>query len=204
MPNVATALAKLPEERLEYVRAARRVGLRYVDDQGRGITRRRVGKGFCYLDERGRPLRSAEALARIRALAIPPAWTDVWICPSPHGHIQATGRDARGRKQYRYHARFRAVRDEAKYERIFDFATALPALRARVERDLAAEGLCRDKLLATVVTLLDLTHLRIGNEEYARLNQSFGLTTLHNRHVVVRGSRLLLHFRGKGGIERRS
>jgi DNA topoisomerase-1 len=201
MANRGTALAVSRDERRDYVRSARRVGLHYVDDQGRGFTRRRVGTGFRYFDEHGRVIRAERTLGRIRALAIPPAWTDVWICPSPNGHIQATGRDARGRKQYRYHARFREVRDQTKYERIFDFAAALPALRARVESDLATPGLGRDKLLATVVCLLDRTHLRIGNEEYARLNKSFGLTTLHDRHARVRGSRLTLQFRAKAGIQ---
>jgi DNA topoisomerase-1 len=203
MSRISTAAARPRDDRHDYLRSARRVGLHYVDDQSVGWTRRRVGQSFRYLDERGRPIRAERSLARIRALAIPPAWTEVWICPSATGHIQATGRDVRGRKQYRYHARFRAVRDQTKYERIFEFAAALPHVRSRAERDLSASGLPREKLIATVVCLLDLTHLRIGNEEYARLNQSFGLTTLENRHARVRGSRLLLHFRGKGGIERK-
>lgn len=145
----------------------------------------------------GAPVRRAATLARIRALAIPPAWSSVWICPSPHGHIQATGRDARGRKQYRYHARFREIREENKYAHVLAFAAALPEIRARVDVHLSLPGLERDKVLATVVRLLEITLIRVGNEEYARDNGSFGLTTLRSRHVDVRGSKLLFRFRGK-------
>jgi DNA topoisomerase I len=177
------------------------VGLRYVRGESPGIGRRRAGARFRYVDAHGRPVRDAQTLARIRALAIPPAWTGVWICPSPDGHIQATGRDARGRKQYRYHARWRAVRDETKYGRALAFMRALPAIRKRVDADLALPGLPRDKVLAAVVRLLERTFVRVGNEEYARQNGSFGLTTLRNRHVRVSGDRVRLRFRGKSGKE---
>jgi len=179
---------------------ARRAGLRYVSDAGPGITRVRAGKGFVYRDPRGRVIREARTLARIRSLVIPPAWTGVWICPSPHGHIQATGRDARGRKQYRYHPRWTAVRDGAKYDRLEAFGRALPALRRSVQRDLQAPPLSRQRVLATVVRLLETTCIRIGNEEYARSNGSYGLTTLRDRHVEIRGSTLRFRFRGKSGI----
>ena len=179
--------------------AARAAGLRYVTDTGPGIRRLRAGRGFRYVDPEGRPIHDPAVLRRIRRLAIPPAWHDVWICPLPNGHIQATGRDARGRKQYRYHPQWVAVRDENKYARLLAFAAALPRLRARVEADLALADLPRAKVLATLVRLLDLTAIRIGNPEYARENASFGLTTLHSDHVEVRGARLRLRFRGKSG-----
>jgi DNA topoisomerase I len=181
--------------------SAKRAGLTYVTEGRPGIIRRRVGRGFVYLDAEGRRIRDRQTRARIRALAIPPAWREVWICASPHGHIQAIGRDARGRKQYRYHARWRETRDEAKYERMLAFARALPRIRARVRADLARPGLPRAKVLATVVRLLETTLIRIGNEEYARANGSFGLTTLRARHVAVRGTSVRFHFRGKGGKE---
>ncbi len=174
-------------------------GLRYTSDAQPGIRRRRQGDRFIYLTPSGEPLRDEATLARIRALAIPPAWTDVWICPSPRGHLQATGRDAKGRKQYRYHPRWRAVRDETKYERLIAFGEALPRIRKRVEHDLALPGLPREKVLATVVRLLEATHIRIGNEEYAKQNRSFGLTTLRNRHVAVAGAEVHFAFRGKSG-----
>ena len=171
-----------------------------MSDAVPGIARLRSGRGFRYrLQADGRPVREADALARIRALAIPPAWTSVWICPAANGHIQAVGRDARGRKQYRYHARWRAIRDEAKYARLRDFGRILPRMRQQVRRDLAAPGLPRRKVLATVVRLLESTLIRVGNEEYARQNHSYGLTTLRARHVRVRGARLRFEFRGKGG-----
>ena len=179
--------------------SARAAGLRYVDDSRPGLRRRRSGKTFVVLDAQGRRVRDLETLRRVRHLAIPPAWTEVWICPSPDGHLQATGRDARRRKQYRYHPRWRAVRDETKYARLLGFARALPALRARVDDDLGRPGLPREKVLATVVRLLETTFIRVGNEEYARHNKSFGLTTLRDDHVDVRGSTLRFHFRGKGG-----
>jgi DNA topoisomerase-1 len=180
---------------------ARAAGLRYVSDAAPGIVRRRRGKAFHYRDADGGPVRDRRTLGRIRALAIPPAWREVWICSADDGHLQATGRDARHRKQYRYHRRWRAVRDETKYGRLIPFAAALPRIRRRVARDLARPGLPREKVLATVVRLLETTRARIGNEEYARENESFGLTTLRERQVRVRGSRLRFRFRGKSGVE---
>jgi len=179
---------------------ARAAGLRYVSGDQPGISRKRTSKGFRYVDAGGKPVRDPDTLARIRALAIPPAWEQVWICPHANGHLQATGRDARGRKQYRYHSRWRSVRDEVKYERMLAFGRALPAIRAAVDAALSLPGLPREKVLATVVHLLQVTKMRIGNEEYARENQSFGLTTLRNRHVRIDGSAVAFHFRGKSGI----
>ena len=179
--------------------AARSAGLHWVNDDGPGIRRLRSGRGFRYVAPSGRALADPQALARIRSLAVPPAWKDVWICPDPRGHIQATGRDAKGRKQYRYHPRWRETRDETKYERLLEFGRALPRIRKRVQRDLERRGLPREKVLATVVRLLEKTLIRVGNEEYARANRSFGLTTLDNRHVRVRGPRIHFHFRGKSG-----
>jgi DNA topoisomerase-1 len=181
--------------------SAEEAGLRYVTDSGPGIRRRRAGKGFSYLGPDGRRITDAERLAWIRRLAIPPAWTDVWICPIKRGHIQATGRDARGRKQYRYHPRWREVRDEAKYERLIEFARALPRIRRRAERDLRRRGLPREKVLALVVRLLEETLIRVGNDEYARENRSYGLSTLRDRHARVRGDRIRFSFRGKAGKE---
>lgn len=175
------------------------VGLRFASDQEPGIRRRRVGRGFRYLAADDRPIHDPKALARIRALAVPPAWEEVWICPDDLGHVQAVGRDARGRKQYRYHVQWRADHDSSKYGRLASFGRALPAIRRRVARDMSRPGLPKDKVLATVVELLEATHLRIGNDEYARTNRSFGLTTLRNRHAVVAGSSLRFRFRGKGG-----
>lgn len=180
--------------------AAKAAGLRYVSDSRPGIARKRVGKSFRYLDPDGKPLRDADTLARIRSLVIPPAWNEVWICPQPLGHLQATGRDARGRKQYRYHQRWRAVRDEVKYERMLNFGKALPGIRARVDAALKLPGLPREKVLATIVYLLQVTMMRIGNEEYARENKSFGLTTLRGRHVRIDGSAVEFRFRGKSGV----
>jgi DNA topoisomerase-1 len=174
-------------------------GLRHSTDRDAGITRRRSGRGFSYRRPNGRLVRDDATLERIRKLAIPPAWTDVWICPAPNGHLQATGRDARGRKQYRYHAAYRRRREAAKYERLITFAKALPAIRERVDADLARPGLPREKVLAAVVRLLELTLIRVGNDEYARLNRSFGLTTMRNRHATIRGSALRFRFRGKSG-----
>ena len=179
---------------------ARQARLRYVSDDTPGFSRAKAGKGFAYRDVRGRIIRDARTLARIRSLVIPPAWTDVWICPSTHGHIQATGRDARGRKQYRYHPRWTAVRDDAKYGRLEAFGRALPAIRRRTSRDLQAPPLSRHRILATVVRLLETTCIRVGNEEYARANGSYGLTTLQDRHVEIRGSRLRFRFRAKSGV----
>ena len=183
---------------------AQAAGLRYVSDMSPGIKRKRAGKYFSYIGLDGKPIHDAAELKRIRALAIPPAWTNVWICPKPNGHIQATGRDAKGRKQYRYHPRWRAVRDETKYHRMIAFGEALPAIRARVTQDLARPGkLSREKVLAAVILLLDATSIRVGNEEYARENRSYGLTTLRNRHVAISGSSIRFHFRGKSGKEHR-
>ncbi len=183
------------------VASARAAGLRYVGEAGPGLGRKRAGKYFSYVGLDGAPIRDPGTLARIKALAIPPAWTDVWICPDPQGHIQATGYDAKGRKQYRYHPRWRAVRDEAKYGRLAAFGAALPRIRARVATDLARPGLPRAKVLAAVVHLLETTYIRVGNAEYARENQSYGLTTLRNEHVDVHGAQVQFHFRGKSGKE---
>jgi len=183
------------------VMTAREAGLIYVSDRSPGLRREQKGDGFLYLDPHGRPIDDEPTLGRIRGLVIPPAWTDVWICASPRGHIQATGRDARGRKQYRYHPRWREVRDSDKYDRMIDFAKVLPRLRRRVDRDLGRRGLPREKVLATAVKLLETTLIRIGNEEYARQNRSFGLTTLRNRHAKVKGARVKFFFRGKSGVD---
>jgi DNA topoisomerase-1 len=184
---------------VETVKTVQDAGLRYVSDSAPGIRRLRSGKGFRYVGPDGRVVRDPGTLNRIRSLAIPPAYTDVWISPSPNGHIQATGRDARGRKQYRYHPRWREVRDETKYGRMLDFSAALPRIRRRVERDLGLAGLPREKVLATVVRLLECTGIRVGNDEYARANGSFGLTTLRDDHVEISGSTLRFQFRGKSG-----
>src|SRR5919206_4038784 len=179
--NLETGVVVDPRE------AAESAGLVYVSDEEPGIRRRRAGKGFTYKGPDGRAVRDAATLARIRSLAIPPAWTDVWICPDPNGHIQATARDAKRRKQYRYHPRWQAVRDETKYERTLAFARALPLIRERTERDLDLPGLPREKVLAVVVRLLETTLIRVGNDEYARHNGSYGLTTLRRRHARVSG-----------------
>jgi DNA topoisomerase-1 len=185
----------------ESIEAAEEAGLRYVNDGSRGYIRKRKGDDFEFFDTEDKPIGDEQRLSRIKHLAIPPAWTDVWICPSANGHIQATGRDARSRKQYLYHERWREVRDENKYDRMIAFGKALPKIRRRVERDLKLPGLPRNKVLATVVQLLERTFIRIGNEEYARENKSFGLTTMKDRHVEVKGSKLRFHFRGKSGKE---
>jgi DNA topoisomerase-1 len=183
---------------LDPVQSARSAGLRYVTDDRPGITRRMGRLGFEY-HRQGRRIRRAAELKRIAKLAIPPAWTDVWICPDPRGHLQATGRDARGRKQYRYHPDWRATRDETKYDRMLEFAAALPRIRTRTAADLTKPGLTREKVLATVVQLLERSGIRVGNEEYVKANGSFGLTTLQDKHVAVRGSTLRFEFRGKSG-----
>lgn len=175
--------------------------LRYVDDSRPGIRRKRLRQRFVYFNPHGERINDADEIKRLNSLAVPPAYTDVWICPDPRGHIQATARDARGRKQYRYHARWREVRDADKYGRLLRFGKVLPKIRARVSRDMALPGLPREKVLATIVKLLDATLIRVGNEEYARSNKSFGLTTLRNRHVEVHGERVCFRFRGKSGIE---
>jgi DNA topoisomerase-1 len=188
-----------PDE--DAIASARSAGLRYVRDDIPGIAREAVKDGFSYVDPHGKPLRDEPTLARIKSLAIPPAWTDVWICPWANGHIQATGRDAKKRKQYRYHPRWRAVRDEVKYDRMISFGKALPQLREQVDAHLKLPGLPREKVLATVVYLLQATMMRVGNEEYARANRSFGLTTLRDRHVKIDGSEVEFHFRGKSGVQ---
>ena len=178
---------------------ARDIGLRYTSDARPGIRRRRSGRGFSYRDAAGAVIRDRATLDRIRSLAIPPAWTDVWICPRPDGHLQASGRDARGRKQYRYHRRWHDRRGEDKFARMLAFGKALPRIRARCDADLELRGVPRDKVLAAVVRLLELTLIRVGNDEYARLNRSFGLTTLRDRHARVDGAAIRFRFRGKSG-----
>lgn len=185
----------------EAIDIARANQLRYVNDGMPGIRRSRRGKGFAYHDAHGELIRDDDVVARLKSLAIPPAWEDVWISPHANGHIQATGRDARGRKQYRYHTRWRSVRDDAKYLRMISFARALPTIRRVVEQDLKRPGLHRQKVLAAVVHLLQTTFMRVGNDEYAKQNQSFGLTTLRHRHVRVDGSDVLFRFRGKSGVQ---
>ena len=194
--NGAANGAKIVAEAMD---AAEEAGLRYVSDDRPGYTRKSKGDDFEWLDTEGKVIRDQQRLLRLKRLAIPPAWTDVWICPAPNGHIQATGRDARGRKQYLYHERWREVRDENKYDRIISFGKALPKIRRRIARDLKLPGLPRNKVLATVVQLLERTFIRIGNEEYARENKSFGLTTMKDRHVEVKGAKLRFRFRGKSG-----
>jgi DNA topoisomerase-1 len=179
--------------------AAREAGLVYVSAGDPGYRRRKSGNGFRYLDEHGRTIADPAMLRRIRSLVIPPAWTDVWICPRENGHLQAVGRDARGRRQYRYHPRWREVRDSAKYEHVIAFARALPRIRRRVRRDASRRALSREKVLATVVRLLEVTLIRVGNEEYVKANQSFGLSTMRDRHVAVRGGAIQFRFRGKAG-----
>ncbi len=186
----------------EAAQAAVQAGLIYVSDAEPGIRRLRAGRGFRYLTPANRRLEAVEELARIRRLAIPPAYRDVWISPDARGHIQATGRDARGRKQYRYHPKWRQARDSAKFDRMVEFGEALPKLRRRLKRDLALPDLPRDKVLAVIVSLLDATRVRIGNQEYARDNKRFGITTLRNRHVsFISDGRAVLNFRGKGGVQ---
>ena len=177
-------------------------GLRYVMDNIKGITRRKHGKNFSFYSPRGVPIRNAAELRRIRALAVPPAWMDVWISPLSNSHLQATGRDARGRKQYRYHHAWREWRDQTKYDHLMEFGRVLPKLRRKVTKDLSLTGLPREKVMATIVRLLETTCIRIGNDEYAKQNQSFGLTTLRNKHVKVTGSKIRFRFRGKSGIVR--
>ena len=187
------------ERQPDPVESAEAAGLRYVSDTTPGIRRKRSGSGFTYTGPDGKTIKDPATLNRIRSLAIPPAYTDVWICPSSNGHIQATGRDARRRKQYRYHPRWREVRDETKFGRVLAFSELLPRIRRRLQGDLSKQGLPREKVLATVVQLLDCTGIRIGNDEYARSNRSFGLTTLRDRHVEVSGSKIRFEFRGKSG-----
>jgi DNA topoisomerase-1 len=180
--------------------SAREAGLRYVSDTMSGIRRLRSGKGFLYKNGTDKRITDPKILQRIKALAIPPAWKDVWICPVPEGHLQATGRDARNRKQYRYHPRWKVVRDFAKFDRMVVFGETLPVIRDRVEKDLALPGLPRDKVLATIVRLLEITLIRVGNDEYAKQNGSYGLTTMRNHHVKIYGSTIQFRFKGKSGI----
>ncbi|MDQ7250672.1 DNA topoisomerase IB [Dongia sedimenti] len=184
---------------VEAKQAAKSAGLRYASDEQPGIRRKGVGKGFRYLDPDGKPVKDPKTLKRIRALSVPPAWTDVWICPLAEGHIQATGRDAKGRKQYRYHADFRAVREDGKYEHMLDFAKVLPQIREAVSKDMARRDLSRECVLATVVHLLETTLIRVGNDEYAKQNKSYGLTTLRMPHVKIEGSAIRFQFLGKSG-----
>ncbi len=179
--------------------AAESAGLRYVSDEEPGIRRRKAGKGFSYLKPDGTRVEDAATLDRIRSLAIPPAYTDVWICAQPNGHLHATGRDAKGRKQYRYHPAFREVRESTKYEKMLEFARALPALRTKIDEHMGLRGLPREKVLATVVHLLETTLIRVGNEDYVRQNKSYGLTTLRDPHVKVEGPQLRFQFKGKSG-----
>lgn len=199
LARTMAAMAQDPRDPQDPAAAARVAGLRYSTDRRPCITRRRAGRGFSCRHPDGTLVRDAPTLARIRALAIPPAWRDVWICPSPSGHLQAVGRDARGRKQYRYHARWHRRRRADKFGRMLAFADALPRIRARCDADLARPGLPRDKVLAAVVRLLELTLIRVGNDEYARLNRSFGLTTLRDRHARIDGGAIRFRYRGKSG-----
>ena len=195
----------MPSDVLQGPDEASAAGLVYVHDTDPGIGRRKAGKGFAYLDAEGRKIDDARTEDRIAKLVIPPAWTNVWICAEPRGHIQATGRDQRGRKQYIYHPRWRAHRDESKYGRMAEFGRALPKLRAQVERDLARHGLPREKVLAAVVRIMEETSIRVGNDEYAQANKSFGLTTLRKRHVVdLTGTGAVFEFRGKSGKDHRT
>ncbi len=182
-------------------RTATRIGLKYVSDGFAGITRKRAGAGWVYFAPNGARIRDGDKRKRLNKLAIPPAWTDVWICPDPDGHIQATARDARGRKQYRYHSSYREACDRSKFRHMLEFSEVLPRLRERIERDLAGDELTRKQVLATVIRLLDKTLIRVGNDEYAKENKSFGLTTLRRRHVEVDGQMLRFSFRGKSGVE---
>ena len=184
----------------EFVVSAESAGLRYVTDSVPGIRRRRVGRGFSYVDPDGRVIRERERIRRFRSLAIPPAWSDVWICPIPEGHLQVTARDARGRKQYRYHPNFRARRDQTKFERMVKLSDVLWKVREHVERDIALPGLQRRKVMATIVWLLERTLIRVGSHELAKVNNSFGLTTLRRRHVSIDGATLRFEFRGKSGV----
>lgn len=184
---------------VENFRAADAAGLRYTSDHRPGIRRHRKGKGFVYEDAKGRRVTNSATLERIKSLVVPPAWTDVWICPSANGHLQATGRDVRGRKQYRYHPEWRRHRDDNKFSHVLGFARMLPKIRRRVRRDLAVRGMPKSKVLAAVVKLLETTLIRIGNDEYARTNKSYGLTTMHNGHAQVKGGEITFRFRGKSG-----
>ncbi len=204
-PRRTPKLPKLPEPitdpvASDPVASARAAGLRYVSDTQPGIERKKHGKHFRYLGPDGAPVQDEKILARIKSLVIPPAWTDVWISARENGHLQATGRDVKGRKQSRYHPRWRETRDETKYERMMHFAVALPRIRQHVEEDLSLPGLPRRKVLATIVSLMEQTHIRVGNAEYARDNKSYGLTTMRNKHVEVEGSKITFSFQGKSRV----
>lgn len=192
-PETEDILSKDPVE------AAKAAGLHYVSDAIPGIRREKVGDEFQYFGPKGKQITNPDELKRLKSLGIPPAYTEVWICPDPNGHLQATARDAKGRKQYRYHKRWREIRDENKYERMIAFGQALPTIRDRIAKDMCLAGLPRQKVLATVVKLLEMTLIRVGNEEYARENKSFGLTTMRDRHVKIEGSEVQFHFKGKSG-----
>lgn len=192
---------QVAETIIDPAESAKAAGLHYMSDTKPGIKRVKSGRGFRYIDADAAPVRDKETLVRIKALVIPPAWKDVWICPNPKGHLQVTGRDARGRKQSRYHPRWREVRDETKYGRLILFGAALPNIRDQVENDLKMPGLPQAKVLATIVHLMETTLIRIGNEEYARQNKSYGLTTMRNKHVNVDGATVTFHFQGKSGVK---
>jgi DNA topoisomerase-1 len=200
MRSTSSSRSQTPAAVVDPKAAAKAANLRYVSDAMPGITRHRAGKGFTYRDPDGRPIRDRDELARIRSLAVPPAWKEVWICPHPNGHLQAVGKDARGRKQYRYHARWREVRDETKFEHLLAFGRALPRIRKRLDADLSLPGLQREKVLAAVVRLMEYTHGRVGNAEYTKQNKTYGLTTLRDDHVRVRGAQIEVKFKGKHGI----
>ena len=189
------------EASIAALQAARDAGLKWASDTAPGFHRKRKGGGFVYIDDNGKPMRDPDHLWRIKALVIPPAWTDVWICADEFGHIQATGKDARHRKQYRYHASWREVRDSNKYHRVIDFGKALPTIRQRIAADLRRHGLPREKVLAAVVRLMETTHIRVGNDEYAKENHSYGLTTMRGRHASIHGNHVHFHFRGKSGVD---
>ena len=195
------AIKTKTDTKLTPAKSAQAVGLRYVTDEQPGIHRERRGRGFVYRSAQGRIIRDRHTLKRIESLVIPPAWQDVWICALDQGHLQATGRDERKRKQHLYHPRWRETRDQTKFERLTEFVHSLPRIRRRIKRDLGLPGLCREKVLATVVQLLAISRIRVGNEEYARENKSYGLTTMKNRHAQVRGARIKFEFRGKSGKE---
>jgi len=204
MSSRTTSTEKSPSQNAAVqanVEAAKEAGLVYVSLPKPGIHRKKHGSGFEYRDENGKSVRDAQTLGRIKSLVIPPAWTEVWISNSPRGHIQAVGKDARGRTQYRYHPQWRSVRDEAKYGRMMVFGKALPKIRSTVRRHMKLPGLAREKVLASVVKLLETTLIRVGNDEYARTNRSYGLTTIHNKHVKVNGSKVEFSFRGKSGVD---
>ena len=197
----SSRLSTSPAPSESAIDSAIEAGLRYVTDRSPGISRHRSGRGFRYFDSNGKQVKNADVLGRIRSLVIPPNWREVWICRDQRGHLQATGRDARNRKQYRYHAKYRAVREETKFQKMIAFGQTLPTIRRRVEHDLSLPGLPREKVVATVVRLMDVAHIRVGNEEYARQNRSFGLTTMRDRHVEIEGATMHFQFRGKSGKE---